>query len=83
MDIKQRITLTCRELAKTKGFHALTMDELAAASGVSKRTVYRYFRSKEEIIEWTLETFMQETAAFIDLLLTTNIEPAEMLGALL
>jgi AcrR family transcriptional regulator len=33
------------------------MDELAGEAGVSKRTIYRYFRSKDEIIESVLDSF--------------------------
>ncbi|MBL8020315.1 MAG: TetR/AcrR family transcriptional regulator [Leptospirales bacterium] len=34
----------------TRGFAKLTSDEIARIAGVSKRTLYRYFRSKEEIV---------------------------------
>ncbi|NLC07240.1 MAG: TetR/AcrR family transcriptional regulator [Syntrophomonadaceae bacterium] len=61
MDIEKRIVLACRELARTRGFYSLTMDKLANQAGLSKRTIYRYFRSKEEIIEATIDSFIQET----------------------
>ncbi|MEW6183172.1 MAG: helix-turn-helix domain-containing protein [Bacillota bacterium] len=44
-----------KELAGKKGFHAVTTDELAAAAGVSKRTLCRYFAGKDEIIEAVLD----------------------------
>ena len=83
MDIKERITRACRILAKTKGFYSLTMDELAAEAGLSKRTIYRYFHSKEEIIETTLEIFMQETHVSVQTLLAHNLPPEETLSQLL
>lgn len=46
-------------LSRTKGFYKVTMDELAAEAGLSKRTVYRYFRSKGEIVEAIIDGFCQ------------------------
>lgn len=62
MEIRERIIAAYSELARLQGFHAVTMDELAVRARVSKRTIYRYFRSKVEIIEATLDAFMAEIA---------------------
>ena len=37
-------------LFATKGYEATTVDEIAAAAGVARRTFFRHFRSKEEAI---------------------------------
>jgi AcrR family transcriptional regulator len=37
------------------GFHATSMDDIIAATGMSSSAVYRYFRSKEEIIRASAE----------------------------
>ena len=37
------------------GFHATSMDEVIAETGMSSSAVYRYFRSKEELIDATAE----------------------------
>ncbi len=60
MEIRQRIISACRELAKTRGFRNITVDEIAQYAGVSKRTVYRRFKSKNEILEATVEDFLQD-----------------------
>lgn len=44
-----------RELFAHKGFEAARMDEVAAAVGVTKPAVYRYFPSKDRLIEALLE----------------------------
>lgn len=36
------------------GFHATGMDKVAAETGVSKVSIYKHFRSKEELIQATL-----------------------------
>ncbi|MFJ5262538.1 TetR/AcrR family transcriptional regulator [Streptomyces sp. NPDC088387] len=37
------------------GFHATSMDDVIAATGMSSSAVYRYFRSKEELIDATVD----------------------------
>ncbi|HSA58315.1 MAG TPA: TetR/AcrR family transcriptional regulator [bacterium] len=39
------------------GFHATGVDTLLADSGISKRTLYKYFRSKEELIAAIVEHY--------------------------
>ena len=60
MHTRDKIILGFRKLAEEKGFYSATVDELAARNNMSKRTIYRYFKSKEEIIEAVMYTFMTE-----------------------
>ncbi|MEN6348914.1 MAG: TetR/AcrR family transcriptional regulator [Syntrophomonas sp.] len=83
MDIKDRIINACRELAKSRGLAGFTVDELANRAGVSKRTVYRYYRSKEEIIEAAADAFMGEVAAEADRLITVCEDPVNILNQML
>lgn len=48
-----------------RGFHGATMPEICAAAGLSPGTVYRYFRSKEELIEALVEVDRAESLALI------------------
>lgn len=83
MEIKDRILMACRELARVKGFYNMNMDELAQQTGVSKRTVYRYFRSKEEIIEATLDAFIAEMAWRMEETLAEDLAAPEMIAAII
>jgi len=38
------------ELTRQRGFHNITVDDMAAAAGVSRSTLLRYFGSKEEAV---------------------------------
>lgn len=40
-----------------EGFHATGVDTLLADSGISKRTLYKYFRTKEELIAAIVEHY--------------------------
>ena len=50
--LSKRDTLinTSRELFVAHGFHAVGVDTILKKAGISKRTLYKYFRSKEDLI---------------------------------
>lgn len=83
MNRKQMLINALEDLARTKGFSRVTMDELAARAGMSKRTVYRYFRGKEAIIEAVLDRFMARVAAGIDESLDSVEGPAEVFAGVI
>lgn len=60
MQIRKRIIAACQDITRIRGFRNFTMDELAARAGISKRTLYRRFRSKDEVVEATLQAFIEE-----------------------
>jgi AcrR family transcriptional regulator len=78
--INERIINACQELARSRGLHNFTMDELSAHAGLSKRTVYRYFRSKEDIIEAAVDSFLDGAAAEVDSLIYSEKDPLEVLS---
>ncbi|MBZ0386828.1 TetR/AcrR family transcriptional regulator, partial [Acinetobacter baumannii] len=51
---------TSRYLFDQHGFHNVGVDRISKESNVSKMTFYKYFKSKEKLIELYLE-FHQET----------------------
>lgn len=77
MDYRQKIIAACREIALVQGFSGFTMDDLTARAGISKRTVYRYFKSKDEIIESVLAQFMADVRRSIDQALEKADSPLE------
>lgn len=82
MQIKSQVLNACRALAQEKGFYRMNVDELAARAGISKRTLYKYFRSKEEIIAATIDDFMEEMGHSADYLVQAESNPEVMLHKL-
>jgi AcrR family transcriptional regulator len=48
--VRQDLAAAAMSLFATQGYEATTVDEIAAAAGVARRTFFRHFRSKEEAI---------------------------------
>ncbi|MGK6310267.1 TetR/AcrR family transcriptional regulator [Variovorax sp. DT-64] len=51
--VSKQISEAGRELFESLGFEAATVDDIASLAGISPRTFYRYFSSKEELaLSW-------------------------------
>ncbi|KUK36219.1 MAG: TetR-like transcriptional regulator [Thermacetogenium phaeum] len=60
MNVRDRVIAAVKELACERGLNDITVDEMAAGAGISKRTLYRYFGSKEGVIEAVLDSVIEE-----------------------
>ena len=50
MDVKERILVKAHELFNRYGIRSVSMDDIAAQLGMSKKTVYQYYADKEELV---------------------------------
>lgn len=83
-DRKRRAILdAAAEQFRTLGFEATSMDSIAANAGVSKRTVYNHFPSKELLFEETLVQLFESSAADLDLKYRSDVSLREQLSELM
>lgn len=58
-ELRERIIMTATEAFTLKGIKCITMDDIAAALGISKRTLYEVFADKESLLK---ECILQKQA---------------------
>lgn len=83
MGIKQRIITAARQSMAERGYKGWTMDELSARAQVSKRTLYRYYASKEDLIEAVIDDFLASIGSQFDELMASGATIQQMLGIIL
>src|SRR5690242_4406522 len=54
-DTRRRIVETCYELFYRKGYYRIGVDEIAAATGLTKRSLYYHFKSKDDLLTEVME----------------------------
>src|SRR5665811_101246 len=71
----QKIIIAARRHCFLNGFRNVTMDDLSAELGMSKKTLYSYFASKTELLIAVLAAKLDEIEAELSVL--TNQEGAD------
>lgn len=66
MDVKDRIVETALELFMNRGCKSVTMDDIASENGISKRTLYEFFKDKSTLLEEALLLHEQKMLEFFD-----------------
>jgi len=59
MSTKDRIRETAHNLVMQYGIRSISMDDIAAALGMSKKTIYQYYADKDELIEEVVAAVIQ------------------------
>lgn len=61
METRERILLKANELFTRHGFRRVTMDEIALKTGMSKKTIYQSFSTKDEIVDAIVKDHIQRS----------------------
>lgn len=80
---RQKLLEVARDLFAHNGLEATTMNDIAAASGRGRRTLYTYFRSKEEIYYAVIEEELERLSEKMDAVVAMPVEPEEKIFTLI
>ena len=72
-----RLVECARELFARKGLDATTMNDIAVASDKGRRTLYTYFKNKEEIYEAVITTELERLSEKMDELSKAKLSPID------
>ena len=80
---RQRILQTAYKLFRRSGFFRVGVDEIAAAAGITKRTLYYHFKSKDALLAAVLASQHERTfAAFQNFGIELSGGPEQIVDAL-
>jgi AcrR family transcriptional regulator len=64
--MREDILKKATEMFLTLGYKSVTMDDIAAEIGISKKTIYQHFANKNELVEASAMTLFESISAGID-----------------
>ena len=74
---RQLLVDVARQLFAKKGMENTTMNDIAMASGKGRRTLYTYFKSKEDIYYAVIESELERLSDQLDEVASKRISPQE------
>ena len=77
-ETSQRITDVGMCLFIEKGYESTTLDDIASGAGISRRTFFYYFKSKDELAIAVLEEMMHNLALRIEKVTNAFEDPAQV-----
>lgn len=63
MEVKERILVKAHELFNRYGIRSVSMDDIAAQLGMSKKTLYLYYADKNELVNAVFDGVLQSNRA--------------------
>lgn len=75
IDTREQLIKVARRLFALKGIENITMSDIAAEAQRSRRTVYTYFKSKEELLEASIEMEVNKISSAITKVAMSDLSP--------
>jgi TetR/AcrR family transcriptional regulator len=83
-DTRERILDSATTLFGTRGFEAVSLDQIAADVGVAKQTVLYWFTSKEELVHRVLVRTVEELTVVVEAAIRATLDdPLQRLEAVI
>ncbi len=79
---REKILVAARKLFSSRGFRSTTVDDIARRAGISKRTVYETFSSKEEIARVVVDEALLIFENDMRSIIHSGLDPLEKLRQL-
>ena len=80
---RQTLVDVARKLFAKQGLENTTMNDIAVASGKGRRTLYTYFKSKEDIYSAVIESELERLSDKLDEVAAKKIQPQDKIIELL
>ena len=73
--MKNKILEKSKHLFLNFGFKSITMDEIASSMGVSKKTIYKYFQNKTELVDTVTHDMFNTISSGINEICEVGMNP--------
>lgn len=77
LEEKEKILAAAKEIYTRHGFYKTSMDDVAKELGMSKKTIYKHFESKDVLVENVVELIMQNIGKNVDKILKSDSNALE------
>ena len=74
-DTREHVIKVARKLFASEGISNITMNDIALAANKSRRTVYTYFQSKEELLEASIGMEVKKISAAVTKVAISDLPP--------
>ena len=78
-ELRERIVVKAMEFFRKSGIKSITMDDIAASLGISKRTLYEVYRDKETLLRECILKNQQEMNDFLSQVLAKSTNVMEVI----
>ena len=79
MNTREKIIVSARNLFETYGYKKVSMEEIAIKTGITKKTLYSYFSSKDELFGYFITEEVANMKMIVTKIESLNLSPTKKL----